>query len=92
MQETSQSKEKRQESATGLVTSAGGDKTCTVELSRVVEHPLYGKYIRRRTRLAVHDPKNEAGVGDRVFIVPCRPVSKRKSWRLVKVLEKANLA
>ncbi|MHC5173439.1 MAG: small ribosomal subunit protein uS17, partial [Planctomycetota bacterium] len=51
--------------------------------------PRYGKYIRRRTKLGVHDPQNQASVGDRVEISECRPISKSKNWRLVKVLKKA---
>ncbi len=80
------------EGATAVVTSTGGDKTCTVVINRLVPHPLYGKYMRRRTKMAVHDPRNEAGLGDTVIVCPCRPVSKRKRWRLVKVVQKARLA
>ena len=70
----------------GEVTSKSGDKTVNVMVSSVVKHERYGKYIRRRTRLMVHDPKNEAGVGDWVEITPCRPISKTKSWRLLRVV------
>ncbi len=78
--------------ATGVVTSTGGEKTCTVAVSRLVPHRLYGKYVRRRTKLAVHDPQNEAGMGDMVEVTPCRPISKRKRWRLVRVVRKSKLA
>lgn len=73
----------------GLVVSKSGDKSVVVQIDYTMKHPYYGKYIRRRTKLAVHDPANEAGVGDTVEITPCRPISKRKSWRLLNVLQKA---
>ena len=72
-----------------VVVSKSGDKSIVCQIDYKVKHPRYGKYIRRRTKLGVHDPDNQAGVGDRVEISECRPVSKTKSWRLVKVLEKA---
>jgi small subunit ribosomal protein S17 len=72
---------------TGVVDSVSGDKTVRVVLNALVKHPLYGKYIRRRSRLLVHDPDSAAQVGDTVEIAQCRPVSKRKSWRLVRVLK-----
>jgi small subunit ribosomal protein S17 len=70
----------------GVVASDQGDKTIVVECMHLTQHAKYGKYMRRRTRLHVHDEKNEAHVGDRVEVAACRPVSKTKSWRLVKVL------
>jgi len=73
----------------GTVVSRSGDKSIVVRIDYLMKHPQYEKYIRRRTKLAVHDPANEAGVGDFVEITPCRPISKRKSWRLVKILQKA---
>lgn len=73
----------------GRVTSNKMDKTITVEVERQVAHPLYGKFIRRRTRLHAHDESNSCNEGDLVLIQECRPLSKTKSWRLVKVLEKA---
>jgi small subunit ribosomal protein S17 len=54
-----------------------------------VRHPLYGKFIRRRTKLHAHDENNDCGEGDLVMIQECRPLSRTKTWRLVKVLEKA---
>ncbi len=72
-----------------VVVSKSGDKSVVCQLDYKVKHPRYGKYIRRRTKLGVHDPLNQAGIGDRVEISECRPISKTKSWRLVKVLEKA---
>ncbi len=73
----------------GTVVSKSGDKSIVVQIDYTMKHPYYGKYIRRRTKLAVHDPANEAGVGDMVEITSCRPISKRKSWRLVKLVQKA---
>jgi len=78
--------------ATGVVISTGGEKSCIVAVSRLVQHRLYGKYVRRRTKLAVHDAKDEAGMGDTVEVTPCRPVSKRKRWRLVRIVRKARMA
>lgn len=85
-------KETRRQSRVGTVTSAGSDKTIRVEVNQRVRHPMYGKYVRKRTRLAVHDPKNEAQVGDRVEIVPCRPMSKTKAWRLARIVRGAEAA
>ena len=74
---------------TGKVVSNKMDKSATVLIERKVKHPVYGKYISRRTKFSVHDEQNEAGVGDIVDVAECRPVSKNKSWRLLKVIEKA---
>ena len=73
----------------GVVTSDARDKTRKVAISFSTKHPKYGKYIRRRTVLHVHDAQNESKVGDRVEVAECRPLSKTKSWVLVKVLEPA---
>jgi small subunit ribosomal protein S17 len=70
----------------GVVTSDARDKTRKVAISFSVKHPKYGKYIRRRTVLQVHDEQNESKVGDRVEVAECRPLSKTKAWVLVKVL------
>lgn len=72
----------------GRVISNRMDKTVTVAVERLVRHPLYGKYIRRTTKLHAHDEDNRCQPGDRVVIEECRPLSKMKSWRLVKVLER----
>lgn len=74
---------------TGVVVSNSGDKSIEVVIDYLVKHPKYGKYIKRRTKLGVHDEANQAGVGDVVEIAECRPVSKTKSWRLVRVVKKA---
>jgi small subunit ribosomal protein S17 len=74
---------------TGRVTSSKADKTVTVMLERQVKHPLYGKYIKRSTKVHAHDEENSCGEGDLVTISECRPVSKTKSWRVVEILERA---
>ncbi len=74
-----------------VVVSESGDKTIKVTSEYLVKHPRYGKYIRQRTSMHVHDEKNEARVGDKVEIMQCRPLSKSKTWRLVKVVEKSKL-
>ncbi|MDO8301817.1 MAG: 30S ribosomal protein S17 [Sedimentisphaerales bacterium] len=73
----------------GVVVSDHGDKTIRVEIKWMYKHPKYGKYLRKTTKLGVHDETNEAKVGDTVEITECRPMSKTKTWRLVKVVEKA---
>jgi small subunit ribosomal protein S17 len=74
---------------TGRVVSNKMNKTIAVSIERLVKHPTYGKYIRRTTKLLAHDEKSEARAGDTVTIAPCRPLSRRKSWKLVAVLERA---
>ena len=73
----------------GRVVSDKMDKSFTIAIERMVKHPLYGKFIRRTTKLHVHDETNEEYVGDFVEIRECRPLSKTKSWTLVRVIEKA---
>ncbi len=73
----------------GKVTSAKMDKSITVMVERKVRHPVYEKYVRRRTKLHAHDESNEAKVGDTVELMATRPISKLKRWRLVKVVAKA---
>lgn len=77
---------------TGVVDAAGRDKTRRVLVPFTQKHPKYGKYRRRTTAHHVHDERNESGVGDVVEIAPCRPVSKTKSWRLVRIVEKRSQA
>ena len=74
---------------TGRVVSTKMQKTVAVEIERLVKHGVYGKYIRRTTKLLAHDEKGASHEGDLVKIAPCRPMSRRKSWQLVEVLEKA---
>ena len=83
------SEEKTLHTVTGRVSSDKMDKTVTVVIERLVKHPLYGKFIRRTTKLHAHDENNECREGDTVQISQCRPLSKSKSWRLVKVVERA---
>jgi len=73
---------------TGPVVSDKMDKSAVVMVERKVRHPLYGKYIRRSTKLHVHDENNECRQGDTVTIQQCRPISKSKSWLLVEVVER----
>ena len=73
----------------GRVVSNKMDKSITVLVERKIKHPLYGKYVKRSTRFHAHDEANECNIGDTVSIEQCRPLSKTKTWRLVKVLEKA---
>ena len=74
----------------GHVVSNKMDRTITVMVERKVKHPLYGKYIRRSTKLHVHDENNECNEGDLVTITECRPISKTKSWKLVEIVKKAS--
>lgn len=74
---------------TGRVASDKMNKTITVVIERLVRHPIYGKYMRRTTKLHVHDEHNECRQGDLVMIEQCRPLAKTKAWRLVRVLERA---
>ncbi|NLH43145.1 MAG: 30S ribosomal protein S17 [Planctomycetes bacterium] len=80
---------KKIKTLTGTVSSKSGIKSLRVTIDYRVKHPKYGKYIRRRTRLAVHDELNQCGVGDVVEICESRPYSKTKSWRVIRVLQKS---
>ena len=73
----------------GLVVSDKMDKTVVVAVEDRVKHPLYGKVIRRTTKLKAHDESNAVGVGDRVLLMETRPTSATKRWRVVEVVEKA---
>lgn len=74
-------------SVTGVVVSNKMDKTITVKLERKVAHPLYKKYVRRTTKIHAHDADNQCKEGDLVTVQQCRPLSKTKTWRLVKIVE-----
>jgi small subunit ribosomal protein S17 len=74
---------------TGRVVSSAMDKTVTVLVERRVKHPLYGKFMRRSTKIHAHDEANACGQGDLVRVEQCRPLSKTKSWRLIEIVEKA---
>ena len=73
----------------GLVVSDKMDKTVVVEVEDRVQHPLYGKTMRRTSKLKAHDETNACGVGDRVRIMETRPISKDKNWRLLQIVERA---
>ncbi|VFP87879.1 30S ribosomal protein S17 [Candidatus Erwinia haradaeae] len=75
----------------GRVMSNKMEKSIVVAIERFVKHPVYGKFIKRTTKLHAHDEKNECNIGDIVSIRECRPLSKTKSWTLVSVIEKAIL-
>ena len=76
-------------SVIGQVIGDRMDKTASVEVVRQLQHPLYGKYIRRSTKVLVHDEENQARIGDHVRIRECRPHSKQKAWQLVEILKTA---
>ncbi len=73
----------------GLVTSNKMNKSITVSIERQVKHPIYGKFIKKTSKLMAHDENNDAGEGDTVRIMETRPLSKNKRWRLVEILERA---
>ena len=87
MSETNQENVARR--VVGRVVSDKMDKTVSVAIERLVKHEVYGKYIRRTTKLKAHDEDNSCQIGDTVAISECRPISKAKSWRVVEVLERA---
>ena len=74
---------------TGVVVSDKMDKTAVIKVERTVKHPLYGKYIKKSTKVHAHDPENKCKIGDRVSVEECRPLSKTKTWTLIEVVEKA---
>lgn len=74
----------------GRVVSNKMEQSVAVVIERLVQHPVYGKYIRRRTKLLAHDETNNCKEGDRVAIVECRPISKRKSWKVVEIVQKSS--
>ena len=73
----------------GRVVSDKMDKSIVVAIERKVKHPIYGKFVKRTTKLHAHDENNQCGIGDTVTIRECAPISKKKSWTLVDVIEKA---
>lgn len=73
----------------GIVVSNRMDKSILVAIQRQVKHPIYGKFVKKTTKLMAHDENNEAGQGDTVRIMETRPLSKRKRWRLVEIVERA---
>ncbi|TNF99106.1 MAG: 30S ribosomal protein S17 [Gammaproteobacteria bacterium] len=83
--------EKVRRTVIGRVVSDKMEKSAVVVVERKERHPLYGKYIRRSTKLHIHDEGNECMTGDTVSIEECRPISKSKSWRLVKIIERPEI-
>ena len=81
---------KQRATKVGVVTSDSRDKTITVSVEYLVRHAKYGKYLRRRIVLHAHDQKNEAAIGDRVERGECRPLSKTKRWRLLRIVRAAD--
>jgi small subunit ribosomal protein S17 len=77
---------------TGVVIGNSGNKSVKVAIDYKVKHPKYGKYIKRRTKIGVHDEHNQSKVGDIIEIAECRPRSKTKNWRLVRIVEKVGQA
>ncbi len=73
----------------GVVTSDKMDKTVVVMVNRLVLHPVYKKYIRKRKKVKAHDERNECRVGDKVLLIESRPLSREKRWRVKEILEKA---
>ena len=80
---------KAQRTITGRVVSDKMDKSVSVAIERLIKHPVYGKYIRRTSKVMAHDETNQCKLGDRVTISECRPISKNKSWSVVSVVERA---
>ena len=73
----------------GTVTSDSSDKTITLEIGRLVRHPIYNRVVRKRAKLMAHDEKNDAHIGDLVEIMETKPLSKKKRWRLSKIIKRA---
>lgn len=82
---------KPRRSVVGIVKSDKMDKTIVVHCDRMVQHPVFKKYLRRTTKYVAHDETNEAGHGDRVEIMECRPLSKTKRFRLVRIIERSRM-
>ena len=85
----SENTEKKLRTMTGRVISNKMDKTVSVLVERMIKHPVYGKYIKRSTKLLAHDESNQCQEGDVITITSCRPISKRKTFKLVDILESA---
>ena len=80
--------EKTNSTLQGCVVSDKMDKSITVKVERRVKHPLYGKFMRRSTKVHAHDENNECRIGDVVVVEQCRPLSKSKKWRFIKLVER----
>ena len=81
--------EKNKKQIIGIVTSTKMDKTISVKVERKIKHPIYGKYLRKTKKFLAHDEQNDCGEGDLVKIIESRPLSRRKRWTLVEVIERA---
>lgn len=89
IEEAKKSESRGQRTVIGRVISNKMEKTVSVAIERLIKHPVYGKYIRRTSKVLAHDENNECRSGDRVTISECRPVSKHKAWQVVDVVERA---
>lgn len=88
-QDNKQVKRNLRKERVGLVISNKMDKSITVQVHRKVKHPIYGKFVNKSTKFIAHDEKNECNPGDTVRIMETRPLSKRKNWRLIEIVERA---
>jgi len=73
----------------GIVVSDKMEKSCVIAVERKIKHPKYGKFMKKTTKLMVHDESNECGIGDTIRVMETRPLSKNKRWRLIEIIEKA---
>jgi len=89
MTEASQGERGHRKTRTGTVVSDKMEKTIVVQIDRMVMHPIYKKYVRRRVKYKVHDERNEARIGDTVLIEECRPLSRHKRWRMKTITHRA---
>lgn len=89
MTEQTGTERKLRKQRVGVVTSTKMDKTITVLIERKIKHPIYGKFMKKSKKFTAHDEKNECNEGDTVKIMETRPLSKKKRWRLVEILERA---
>lgn len=87
--EATQDGRKLRKQRTGLVVSNKMDKTIAVSIERRIQHPIYGKFVKKNKKFIAHDENNECSIGDTVRIMETRPLSRRKRWRLVEIVEKA---
>jgi small subunit ribosomal protein S17 len=85
----SENKTTNKKQRTGVVSSVSMDKSITVTIERRLRHPIYGKYVKKTKKFMAHDENNDCKVGDTVRIMESRPLSKRKRWRLVEIVERA---
>ncbi|NOZ95812.1 MAG: 30S ribosomal protein S17 [Acidobacteria bacterium] len=89
MTRQTQEKGSRKSTKVGVVTSNAADKTIVVKVENFVMHPLYRRFVRSTSKFMAHDEENSCNVGDRVLIEECRPLSRRKRWRVRKIVERA---